>query len=124
MVFREALHSFYDSYDSGRTFKLDMAGFAVNLEYFRYRENVFLFTFFLNFAPRSVSEAKNLSYISMPNVRGHEEDDFLKMLDVQVSELEVRAMRQSVQNYNFILSKIPRFSLRPRFWSGTQRQFH
>ena len=35
VIFRGALHAFYDSYDSGRTFKLDMAGFAVNLEYFR-----------------------------------------------------------------------------------------
>ena len=42
------------------------------------------------FSPRSVSEAKNVSYISMPNIRGHEEDDFLKMLDIKVSELEVR----------------------------------
>ena len=89
----------------------------------KYRKMFFMTKVFY-FSPRSVSEAKNVSYISMPNVRGHEEDDFLKMLDVQVSELEVRAMRQSVQNYNFILSKIPRFSLRPRFWSGTQRQFH
>ena len=43
VIFRGALSSFYDSYDSGRTFKLDMAGFAVNLEYFRsdrYLKNV------------------------------------------------------------------------------------
>ena len=42
------------------------------------------------FPSRSVSEAKNVSYISMPNIRGHEEDDFLKLLDIKVSELEVR----------------------------------
>ena len=42
---------------------------------------------------RSVSMAKNVSYISMPNIRGHEEDDFLKMLDIKVSELEVVTIR-------------------------------
>ena len=45
----------------------------------------------LYFSPRSVSLAKNVSYISMPNIRGHEEDDFLKMLDIKVSELEVKS---------------------------------
>ena len=44
----------------------------------------------LYFSPRSVSLAKNVSYISMPNIRGHEEDDFLKMLEIKVSELEVK----------------------------------
>ena len=41
VVFRGALHAFYDSYDSGRIFKVDMAGFAVNLEYFRYLPDAF-----------------------------------------------------------------------------------
>ena len=94
VIFRGALHAFYDSYDSGRTFKLDMAGFAVNLEYFRYiiclANILFRLKNILYFSPRSVSLAKNVSYISMPNIRGHEEDDFLKMLDIKVSELEVK----------------------------------
>ena len=34
-----AVSTFYDSFYSGRTFRLDMAGFAVNLEYFRYIHN-------------------------------------------------------------------------------------
>ena len=34
-----AVTTFYDSFYSGRTFRLDMAGFAVNLEYFRYSSN-------------------------------------------------------------------------------------
>ena len=93
VIFRGALHAFYDSYDAGRTFKLDMAGFAVNLEYFRYLAKVFRFNNILYFPLRSVSLARNVSYISMPNIRGHEEDDFLKMLDIRVSELEVKTVR-------------------------------
>ena len=31
VILRGTVHTFYDSYDSGRTFKVDMAGFAVNI---------------------------------------------------------------------------------------------
>lgn len=38
--------------------------------------------------------AKNVTYIQMPNIRGHEEDEFLKMLDIKVSELEVHCKKK------------------------------
>ena len=50
---------------------------------------------------RKVSRDRNVSYISMPNVRGHEEDEFLKMLEVEVSQLEVKC---NELEYSYFLS--------------------
>ena len=54
VILRGTVHTFYDSYDSGRTFKVDMAGFAVNLEYFRcqkYGWNYSLVTKYVEMCP-------------------------------------------------------------------------
>ena len=59
----------YDYWDHGRKFMLDMAGFAVSVALYRNRSRG--------------------SPILMPARRGREEDDFLKMMGVEVTELEV-----------------------------------
>ena len=35
VVRNNSVHAFYDAYNGGRTFKVDMAGFAVNVNFYR-----------------------------------------------------------------------------------------
>ena len=62
-------NSRYDAWDAGRKFKLDMAGFSVSVALYRNRSQG--------------------SPIMMPPKRGHEEDEFLKLMNVELAELEV-----------------------------------
>ncbi|KAL7643442.1 UNVERIFIED_CONTAM: hypothetical protein RMT77_005424 [Armadillidium vulgare] len=59
---------FFDFFTLGRMFQIDMAGFAVNVRYF-----------------------KNQSNVTMPYMAGYEEDGFLRSLGIQFSELEAKA---------------------------------
>ena len=65
------VRAWYDSWDHGRKFMVDMAGFAVSTELYR---------------NRSLAQG---SPIMMPPRRGREEDDFLRQLGVEVEEVEV-----------------------------------
>lgn len=56
---------FYDGWPAGRKFQVDMAGFAVNMGY-------------LKTQPR----------VTMPYVAGHEEDGFLKSLNIEQEDIE------------------------------------
>ena len=66
---KQVVDGWYDYWDHGRKFMLDMAGFAVSVALYRNRSQD--------------------SPILMPARRGREEDDFLKMMGVEVTELEV-----------------------------------
>ena len=66
---KQVVDGWYDYWDHGRKFMLDMAGFAVSVALYRNRSQG--------------------SPILMPARRGREEDDFLKMMGVEVTELEV-----------------------------------
>ena len=66
---KQVVDGWYDYWDHGRKFMLDMAGFAVSVALYRNRSRG--------------------SPILMPARRGREEDDFLKMMGVEVTELEV-----------------------------------
>ncbi|KAL7631021.1 UNVERIFIED_CONTAM: hypothetical protein RMT77_018690 [Armadillidium vulgare] len=61
---------FYDAWPAGRKFQVDMAGFAVNVEYLRKQRKA-----------------------SMPYIAGHEEDGFLKSLRITLPDIEVKANR-------------------------------
>uniref|UniRef100_A0A6A7G1L9 Galactosylgalactosylxylosylprotein 3-beta-glucuronosyltransferase n=3 Tax=Hirondellea gigas TaxID=1518452 RepID=A0A6A7G1L9_9CRUS len=56
---------FYDGWPAGRKFQVDMAGFAVNVGYLKKQ-------------PR----------VTMPYIAGHEEDGFLKSLNLQLEDIE------------------------------------
>ena len=64
----QVVEGFYDHWNHGRKFMLDMAGFAVSVALYRNHSQG--------------------SPILMPPRRGREEDDFLKLLGVEVMELE------------------------------------
>ena len=66
---KQVVDGWYDYWDHGRKFMLDMAGFAVSVALYRNRSQG--------------------SPILMPPRRGREEDDFLKMMGLEVTELEV-----------------------------------
>lgn len=59
---------FYDGWIAGRKFPVDMAGFAVNIEFLLTKPNV-----------------------TMPFVVGYEEDGFLKSLKITVNDIEPKA---------------------------------
>jgi beta-1,3-glucuronyltransferase len=59
---------FHDAFKGSRKYAVDMAGFAVNLQFFLSKPNA-----------------------TMPYKEGHEEDDFIKSLDVQFSDIEPKA---------------------------------
>lgn len=72
VVVNGSVQSFYDAYNGGRTFKVDMAGFAVNVQFYR-----------------NVSKGHTSDFLKMPAVRAKEEDGFLKSLGVGINDLEV-----------------------------------
>ncbi|XP_069947487.1 galactosylgalactosylxylosylprotein 3-beta-glucuronosyltransferase S isoform X4 [Cherax quadricarinatus] len=59
---------FYDGWPAGRKFQVDMAGFAVGVGYMKKQKKV-----------------------TMPYIAGHEEDGFLKSLNININEIEVKA---------------------------------
>ncbi|XP_063861820.1 galactosylgalactosylxylosylprotein 3-beta-glucuronosyltransferase S-like isoform X2 [Scylla paramamosain] len=59
---------FYDGWPAGRKFQVDMAGFAVNIGYLKKQKKV-----------------------TMPYIAGHEEDGFLKSLNLNLKDIEVKA---------------------------------
>ncbi|XP_042225155.1 galactosylgalactosylxylosylprotein 3-beta-glucuronosyltransferase S-like isoform X3 [Homarus americanus] len=61
---------FYDGWPAGRKFQVDMAGFAVGVGYMKKQRKV-----------------------TMPYIAGHEEDGFLKSLNLSISNIEVKADR-------------------------------
>ena len=66
---KQVVEGWYDYWDHGRKFMLDMAGFALSVALYKNRSQG--------------------SPILMPPRRGREEDDFLKMMGLEVAELEV-----------------------------------
>ena len=66
---KQEVEGWYDHWDHGRKFMLDMAGFAFSVALYRNRSQG--------------------SPILMPPRRGREEDDFLKTMGLEVAELEV-----------------------------------
>ncbi|XP_064078222.1 galactosylgalactosylxylosylprotein 3-beta-glucuronosyltransferase S-like isoform X2 [Macrobrachium nipponense] len=59
---------FYDGWPAGRKFQVDMAGFAVGVGYLKKQKKV-----------------------TMPYIAGHEEDGFLKSLNLSIKDIEVKA---------------------------------
>ena len=53
-----SVHTFYDAYNGGRTFRVDMAGFAVNIHFYR-----------LAYFMKYFNKHKNLSSITVTSVR-------------------------------------------------------
>ena len=87
IVVNGSVTGFYDAYNGGRTFKVDMAGFAVNVQFYKYYEECV--SSIDGFIFRNVSSSKYSDYLKMPAVRAKEEDGFLKSLGVEINKLEV-----------------------------------
>nr|XP_045605761.1 galactosylgalactosylxylosylprotein 3-beta-glucuronosyltransferase S-like isoform X2 [Procambarus clarkii] len=64
----EKVVGFYDGWPAGRKFQVDMAGFAVGVGYLKKQKKV-----------------------TMPYIAGHEEDGFLKSLNLSLNDIEVKA---------------------------------
>lgn len=71
----EKVVGFYDGWPAGRKFQVDMAGFAVGVGYLK-KQSVFFF-----FQKK----------VTMPYIAGHEEDGFLKSLNLSLNDIEVKA---------------------------------
>ena len=67
-IFQGKVVGFFDSWPSKRKFAVDMAGFAVNIEYLISNPNA-----------------------TMPYKAGYEEDQFLRSLGLQLEDIEPKA---------------------------------
>ncbi|CAL4061019.1 unnamed protein product, partial [Meganyctiphanes norvegica] len=76
--------AFYDGWPAGRKFQVDMAGFAVNMGFLKSQaakqEKV-----------QAAKQDKKHPKVTMPYIAGHEEDGFLKSLNMGISDIEVKA---------------------------------